>query len=98
VPARGLHAPGSRTHRGADEPLVSSASGAVGAARSGVAQLVERVTVNHLVVGSSPTAGAISSRDERVDAYLARLPEPLPDAVLDDLIRTRLAELEAGAG
>ena len=28
--------------------------------RSGVAQLVERVTVNHLVVGSSPTAGASS--------------------------------------
>src|SRR3970282_610987 len=27
--------------------------------RSGVAQLVERVTVNHLVAGSSPAAGAI---------------------------------------
>ena len=46
--------------------------------QSGIAQLVEQAAVNRWVVGSSPTAGAIHTNEEKICLWILYIAEHLP--------------------
>ena len=62
--------------------------GFVSSSNSALAQLVEQLTVNQRVAGSSPAGGAISFKELASNSLIANFPFPVPAQVADFRVPT----------